>query len=125
VDGEENPYTIIEFARIQEVQKYLSVTNHMWDGWWFLANADAWKALPPDIQAVVERNVAQYVRDERRDVMRLNVSLAAKLRSQGMIFNTTDISEFKPKLKSYYAKWKSTYGTVAWSALEKTTGQLA
>ena len=32
VDGQENPFAIIETARLFEVQKYLSVTNHMWSG---------------------------------------------------------------------------------------------
>ena len=47
-DGQENPYAIIDTARLYEVQKYLSVTNHMWSAYHFLGNADAWKALPPD-----------------------------------------------------------------------------
>jgi TRAP-type C4-dicarboxylate transport system substrate-binding protein len=36
VDGQENPPAIIQAARLYEVQKYCSVTNHMWDGWWLL-----------------------------------------------------------------------------------------
>ena len=50
-DGQENPYAIIDTARLYEVQKYLSVTNHMWSAYHFLGNAEAWKALPPDVQA--------------------------------------------------------------------------
>ena len=38
VDGQENPLAIVDTAKLYEVQKYLSVTNHMWDGFWFLAN---------------------------------------------------------------------------------------
>ena len=37
-EGQENPLSIIYFAKLYEVQKYLSETNHMWDGFWFLAN---------------------------------------------------------------------------------------
>ena len=56
VDGQENPFAIIDTAKLYEVQKYLSVTNHMWSAYWLLGNQEAWKALPPDIQAVVGRN---------------------------------------------------------------------
>src|SRR5215212_10431726 len=40
-EGQENPLSIIFFAKLFEVQKYLSKTNHMWDGFWFLANGKA------------------------------------------------------------------------------------
>jgi hypothetical protein len=33
VDGQENPPAIIAAAKLYEVQKYCSLTNHMWDGW--------------------------------------------------------------------------------------------
>ena len=46
VDGQENPLAIISTAKLYEVQKYCSLTNHMWDGFWFLANQRAWEALP-------------------------------------------------------------------------------
>src|SRR3984957_8461253 len=37
VEGQENPLAIIATAKLYEVQKYASTTNHMWDGFWFLA----------------------------------------------------------------------------------------
>ncbi|WP_435336195.1 TRAP transporter substrate-binding protein, partial [Klebsiella pneumoniae] len=46
VDGQENPLAIISTAKLYEVQKYCSLTNHMWDGFWFLANRRAWERLP-------------------------------------------------------------------------------
>jgi len=51
VDGQENPLAIISTAKLYEVQKYCSLTNHMWDGFWFLANRRAWEALPDDVLA--------------------------------------------------------------------------
>src|SRR5262249_48427629 len=49
VEGQENPLAIIETAKLYEVQKYLATTNHMWDGFWMLANARSFNALPKDI----------------------------------------------------------------------------
>src|SRR3974377_2269754 len=46
VEGQENPLAIISTAKLYEVQKYCSLTNHMWDGFWFLANRRAWQDLP-------------------------------------------------------------------------------
>ena len=38
VDAQENPLPIIQVAKLYEVQKYCSLTNHIWDGFWFIAN---------------------------------------------------------------------------------------
>src|SRR5690606_10633412 len=45
VDGQENPLAIMSTAKLYEVQKYVSMTNHMWDGFWILLNRRAWQAL--------------------------------------------------------------------------------
>ena len=57
VDGQENPLAIISTAKLYEVQKYCSMTNHMWDGFWFLANKDAWEAMPEDVREIVATNL--------------------------------------------------------------------
>ena len=126
-DGEENPYAIIDTARLYEVQKYLSVTNHMWSAFHFLGNADAWKALPPDVQRVVDRNLTKYALLQRRDTQIRNDTLADKLARHGMQLNKADTSGFRTKLASsgFYGKWRDKFGAQAWSLLEKTSGKLA
>jgi len=90
VDGQDSPLATIESFRLFEVQKYISITNHIWGGYWIAANAEAWNALPDDIRGIVSRNFLKYVMLERRDIHILNVSLADKLRRQGMAFNDAD-----------------------------------
>ncbi len=124
VDGQENPYAIIETARLFEVQKYLSVTNHMWSGFWFLANGDYWKTVPPDVQAIIERNAAKYALSDRTETALLNGSLADKLGRQGMVFNKADAASMRAKLGAFYAKWKGEFGNQAWSLLEASVGKL-
>jgi tripartite ATP-independent transporter DctP family solute receptor len=124
VDGQENPFAVIEATRFYEVQKYLSVTNHMWDGYWLLANGDAFKALPADVQEIVSRNAAKYALLERRDVFALNATLEQTLQRQGMTANVAETSGFRAKLGPFYAKWKAEFGETAWNALEKYAGKL-
>src|SRR6202045_1298417 len=57
VEGQENPLSLINLFKFYEVQKYVSFTNHMWDGFWTLANAKAWADLPKDLQEIVARNI--------------------------------------------------------------------
>lgn len=127
VDGQENPLAIIETAKLYEVQKYCSVTNHMWDGFWFLANKPAWEGLPDDVRGVITKNFNQAGLEERDDVAKLNASLRGKLEEQGLTFNEPDTQPFRDKLRQsgFYAQWKKKFGDEAWGLLEEYSGSLA
>ena len=127
VDGQENPFAIIDTARLYEVQKYLTVTNHMWSAFWLLGNGDAWKGLPPDIQSVVSKNAAKYALLQRRDTALLNASLEDKLKRRGMLVANAETASFRAKLREskFYERWKAEFGTAAWDLLEARTGKLA
>ena len=127
VDGQENPLAIIATAKLNEVQKYCSLTNHMWDGFWFLAYRRAWERLPEDVRAVFTRHVNAAGEKEREDVAKLNATLQEELTAKGMVFNKPDPIPFRDKLRSagFYAEWKGKYGDEAWAILEKFTGKLS
>jgi tripartite ATP-independent transporter DctP family solute receptor len=127
VEGQENPLSIISVAKLYEVQKYCAITNHMWDGFWFLANGKAWAALPKDVQDVVARNLNDAALKDRDDVRALNESLQGDLTRKGMAFNQTDAQAFRDALRKagFYGEWKEKYGAEAWALLEKAVGQLA
>src|SRR5580700_4263549 len=126
VDGQENPLAIISTAKLYEVQKYCSLTNHMWDGFWFLANKDAWNRLPENMRAIVARNINAAALKERDDVAKLNANLQQDLAGKGLAFNKTDAAAFRDKLRSagFYNEWKGKYGEEAWGILEKSVGKL-
>ena len=127
VDGQENPLAIIATAKLYEVQKYCSLTNHMWDGFWFLANRRAWQALPDDVRGIVAKNVNAAALKERDDVAKLNATLQQDLAAKGLAFNQPDPAAFRDKLRSagFYTQWKAKYGDEAWAILEKSVGKLA
>ena len=56
VDGQTDPLGLVLLMKLYEVQTYLSLTNHWWSGFTLVANAAAWKALPRDIQGIVEKH---------------------------------------------------------------------
>jgi tripartite ATP-independent transporter DctP family solute receptor len=127
VEGQENPLSLISIYKFYEVQKFVSVTNHMWDGFWTLANGRAWASLPKELQEIVERNLNEAARKERDDVRALNDSLRGELTQKGMVFNTTDAEKFRAALRSagFYGEWKEKYGAEAWAVLEKQVGTLS
>jgi tripartite ATP-independent transporter DctP family solute receptor len=126
VDGQENPLAIISTAKLYEVQKYLSMTNHMWDGFWFLANRRAWERLPEDVRAIVAKHINAAGVKEREDVAKLNSSVQQELGAKGMVVNQPDATPFRDKLAKagFYAEWKGKYGDEAWTILEKSVGKL-
>jgi tripartite ATP-independent transporter DctP family solute receptor len=126
VEGQENPLAIIQTAKLYEVQKYCSLTNHMWDGFWFLANSKTWARIPKDLQAIITKHINGAGLHERDDVRRLNNSVEVELKAKGMKFNTVNTEAFRATLRKagFYADWKKKYGAEAWGLLEKYTGKL-
>jgi TRAP-type transport system periplasmic protein len=127
VEGQENPLALISTAKLYEVQKYCSLTNHMWDGYWFLANRRAWEALPSDVRAIVARNINAAAVNARVDTEKLNATVRQELTAKGLTFNQPDVAPFREKLRSagFYSEWKGKYGEEAWAILEKAVGKLS
>ena len=125
-DAQENPLAIIATAKLNEVQKFCSVTNHMWDGFWFLGNKKSFECLPADLQAIVTKHINAAGLKQRDDVKKLNDGLQADLKAKGMAFNNTDAELFRNKLRAagFYAEWHKKFGEEAWAVLEKYTGKL-
>ena len=126
VEGQENPLGTMYTAKFYEVQKFISLTNHSWEGVLITANRASFMALPSDVQEVITRNINAAGLKQREDLRKLNVDVQAKLEAAGVKFNSIDIEPFREKLKQagYYKEWRAKIGDEAWQALEKTTGPL-
>jgi len=126
VEGQENPLAIIDIAKIYEVQKYCSMTGHMWDGQWVLANGRRWAATPPDVQALITKHVTDAVMKQRDDIRRLNNGLEAQLKAKGLVFNYPDVKSFRDTLSKagFYKEWREKFGAEALAKLEKYSGKL-
>ena len=127
VEGQENPLAVIDLAKLYEVQKYCSMTGHMWDGQWVLANGKRWASLPADIQAVITKHVTDAVMKQRDDIRRLNNGLEAQLKAKGLTFNYPDNKSFRDVLSKagFYKEWRGKFGDEAMAKLEKYSGKLA
>ena len=126
VDGQETSLPLIETQRLNEVQRFCSLSHHMWAGYWNIVNMDKWNSLPPNVAAIASKYLNESAILERRDNELLTLSLADKLQRQGLQFNTVDVATFKSKLAStgYYTRWKDNFGSAAWALLEQYSGKL-
>ena len=126
VEGQENPLAIIKAAKLYEVQKYLSQTNHMWDGFWFLANGKGWGKLPDNVKTLITKHFNEAAVEQRAEIFAQNSTLQGELEKSGMIFNKVDPEPFRQALikAGFYKEWEGKYGPEAWAILEKATGRL-
>ncbi len=126
VDGQENPLSLIALAKLYEVQKYVSMTGHMWDDFWMLANKRSFEALPAELQQIAARELNRSALDEREDIAKLDVSVAGDLKAKGLEFVEVDKPAFRDALRraGFYADWKKRFGDQAWGILEGEVGVL-
>jgi TRAP-type transport system periplasmic protein len=126
VDGQENPLSQIDAGKFYEVQKYCSISNHVWDGHWISFNKAAWDRLPDGIKAIVARAFNDGAVAQRAEVAQLNNNLQAELEKKGLAFNVAETQSFRDMLSKngFYKEWREKLGEQAWALLEKQVGKL-
>jgi tripartite ATP-independent transporter DctP family solute receptor len=127
VDAQENPLPIIQVAKLYEVQKFCSLTNHIWDGYWFVANGRAWDKLPADMKTIVARAINEAGLQQREDIRKLNETVVTDLQAKGLAINRPTAESFRARLREsgFYSEWKGRFGNEAWALLEQSVGKLA
>ncbi|WP_158741882.1 TRAP transporter substrate-binding protein [Acidisphaera sp. L21] len=126
-DGQENPLGNIQTMKLDQVQKYCSLTNHMWVGYWLLMNGSFWSSMPAEQQKIVADTFDAQATDQRAANQKLDASLEEVLKKQGMEFVKVDTTAFQAVLtkSGFYKTWEGKFGAPLWSALEGYTGSLA
>ena len=126
VDGQETPLVVIETAKLYEVQKYCSITRHVWTGQLTLANMAAWQRLPQDLRQLAAQNINAAAVASRADVVKMEASARQRMAAHGLVFNDPDPQPFRDALKTlgFYAEWRGRFGNEAWTLLEKYSGAL-
>jgi TRAP-type transport system periplasmic protein len=79
MDAQENPFTQIYSAKFHEVQKYLSLTGHVYTPAFLIVSEDFWKKQPKDIQDTIARIASATGDFARAEGERLDRELQSKL----------------------------------------------
>lgn len=118
VDGQENPYNTILSAKFYEVQKYLTVTNHVYSPWIVLVSKKYWDGLSKDERAVLQK-AAVISRDFERQDTRAEASRAlGELKAKGMQINELSAAEstrMRDRLTRINAGVAANVGMELWS----------
>ncbi|KQT58480.1 ABC transporter substrate-binding protein [Methylobacterium sp. Leaf456] len=123
-DGQENPLALINAAKFYEVQRYCSLTNHAWDGFWLLASGKVWARLPEGLRAVMAKHFDAAAFRQREDNAAATATLRATLEGRGLVFNGTDPIRFRQALAGtdFYVRARQRFGGEAWDLLERHVG---
>ena len=79
MDGQENPFTQIYSAKFQEVQKFLSLTGHVYTPAFLIVSEEFWKKQPKEVQDTIARIARETGDFARSEGERLDRELQSKL----------------------------------------------
>lgn len=113
VDGQENPVSVIAFAKFDEVQKYLSLTRHTYGAQSFMLSKRTWDKLSPDERQVLTDAATETKIYQRRISRELNEKELASLKAKGMQVNDPapqEVARIREKLQPVVAKFAPQFG---------------
>lgn len=103
MDGQENPFTQIYSAKLHEVQKFISLSGHVYTPAYLTAGSRKWNSLPADVRKILEDTAKEtqayvYEMAEKGDK-----ELLAKITAAGTKSNEVDKKAFVAASKDIYA----------------------
>ena len=108
IDGQENPYAQIASAKFQEVQKYLSITGHVYTPAYILASEKHFGKHSPEVQAMLSDCAADTQTFTYEKAAELETELLGVIKEAGVEVNEADkdafISASKPIYEAFAAE---------------------
>lgn len=121
VDGQENPFNTILSSKFYEVQKYLSITNHVYSPWIVTASKKWWDGLSTDERGILMQ-AARASRDfERKDTRAEADKALAQLKADGMQVNTVSadqVQQMRGTIAPVNEQIKKEVGPELWQAVQ-------
>ena len=125
VDGQENPYNTILSSKFYEVQKYLTVTNHVYSPWIVLVSKKYWDGLSKAEQKVL-LDAAKKSRDfERQDTREEAAKALAQLKANGMQVNEISPDEVQRMRETAQPAIQQVIDTVGQPLFDSVQAELA
>ncbi|SBV97387.1 conserved exported hypothetical protein [uncultured delta proteobacterium] len=103
VDGQENPLPMIEASKFYEVQKYLSLSGHIYTTVPLLINNRVWNSFTPEQQKIVREEARKAIENQRKMAAEAEAKLRTELAQKGMVVNEIDKEAF---IKAVQPVWE-------------------
>ena len=105
IDAEENPVPIVETNKFYEVQKYISMTGHLFSPAPVFIGKDYFESLPAEYQDAIKEAADEATPYQREQIDEQNVSGLESLKSNGMEANEVEKAPFQDATKSVYDEY--------------------
>jgi tripartite ATP-independent transporter DctP family solute receptor len=105
MDGQENPFAQIYSGKFQEVQKFLSLTGHVYTPAYVAVGKDRWEQLPEDIRTEIEAVARETQGFVYETAAQLENDLLVKLKEGGIAVNEADKDAFIAGSKAIYEEF--------------------
>ena len=92
------------------MQKYLSLSGHIWGSALLCVNSPAWKRIPDQDKPVVEALAHKWRDRERQQIMDEESDMLVKLKEKGMQANEVDKEAFKAAVQPVWNDYESVFG---------------
>ncbi|MDI6637358.1 MAG: DctP family TRAP transporter solute-binding subunit [Bacillota bacterium] len=123
VDGQENPLSIIYTSRFYEVQKYLSLSGHIWNTAVLIINPARWQRLSERERRVLQDNALKYRTVARQLIKAQDEEFVSQLKKKGMIVNEVDKKAFREAVKPVWDKYEAKFGKDIMDVIRKYASQ--
>ncbi|NLA90546.1 MAG: DctP family TRAP transporter solute-binding subunit [Synergistaceae bacterium] len=110
VDGQENPIPIIYTHKLNEVQKHLALTGHVFSPAMLAASKAKFDALSEDHKEVFKKAAHESALFQRAQITRMEDEQVAQLKELGMEVTEPDVSLFREATKSVYDQYRGELG---------------
>ncbi|KRB83969.1 TRAP transporter substrate-binding protein [Noviherbaspirillum sp. Root189] len=125
VDGQENPVNTIQSSKFYEVQKYLSLTKHVYSPWIVLVSKKWWDGLSADEKKAIQESAAASRDFERKDSREAATKAVDFLKQKGMqvtVVSDAELGRMREKAKPAFDKFASEGGA---DLIKELQGEIA
>ncbi|HWA38331.1 MAG TPA: TRAP transporter substrate-binding protein [Burkholderiales bacterium] len=105
MDGQENPFTQIYSAKFQEVQKFLSLTGHVYTPAYATVGTRKWASLPADVRGALEAVAKETQAFVYEKAAKDDEELLGKIKAAGVQVNTPNKDAFIAASKPVYEEF--------------------
>lgn len=111
LDAQENPIPIIYTFKLYEVQKFLSLTGHVYSPAPVLMSKKTWDRMPPDIQKIMFDTAVEVARYQRGLIREQEQKQIGELKAKGMtIIENPDRAAFREAMKPVFEQFQGQFG---------------
>ncbi len=111
IDGQENPVAVIHSAKLNEVQKYLSMTQHVYSPAVLIVSAKKWQTIPQADQDMLLKTALEVAQFERKLGREAEEKQVAELTTRGMtVIKEVDKAAWQKAMQPAFDEFSKQFG---------------